>query len=86
MGSYSLLFKRSVAKDLRSIPKKDVQQILKRIEALSNEPRPRSCEKLADGERYRICQGAHRILYEIHDEVLAIVVGKVAKRSEAYDS
>jgi mRNA interferase RelE/StbE len=86
MASYSLLFKRSVAKDLRSIPKKDVQRILKRIEALSNEPRPRGCEKLADGERYRIRQGAYRILYEIHDEDLAIVVVKVAKRSNAYNS
>jgi mRNA interferase RelE/StbE len=86
MASYSLLFKRSVAKDLRSIPKKDVRRILKRIEALSEDPRPRGSEKLTDQERYRIRQGAYRILYEIHDKVLVIVVGKVAKRSHAYDS
>jgi len=84
MASYSLRFKRSVAKDLREIPNEDVQRILKRIESLAEDPRPRGCEKLTDQERYRIRQGRYRVLYEIQDDVLLVVVVKVAKRSEAY--
>ncbi len=47
MGNFEIIFKRSVAKDLRQIPKKDVAKILKRIEALRAEPRPTGVEKLS---------------------------------------
>ncbi len=70
MASYRLEFKRSVAKDLRGLPKEDVRRILKRIEALREDPRPPGCEKLSASERYRVRQGAYRVPYEIHDEPL----------------
>jgi len=84
MARYRLLFKRSITKDLRSIPKKDVSRILNRIEALADDPRPPGCEKLSARELYRIRQGNYRILYEIHDDVLVIVVVKVGSRSVVY--
>ncbi len=74
MGKYSLHFKQSVTKDLRAIPKKDVQRILKRIQSLEDDPRPPGSEKLVAQELYRIRQGRYRILYEIQDAVLIIVV------------
>jgi mRNA interferase RelE/StbE len=39
MASFKVIIKQSVAKDLRRIPKKEVESILKRIEALAVEPR-----------------------------------------------
>ena len=84
MARYRLLFKKSVAKDLRGIPKKDVKRVLKRIESLSDDPRPAGCEKLTDQERYRLRQGVYRILYEIQDDGPTVLVVKVAKRSEVY--
>ena len=84
MARYSLLFKKSVSKDLRSIPKQDVQRILKRIDMLVYDPRPSGSEKLSTQELYRIRQGRYRILYEIQDAVLIIVVVKIAKRSDVY--
>ena len=84
MARYRLLFKRSITKDLRSIPKKDVSRILNRIKALADDPRPPGCEKLSARELYRIRQGNYRILYEIHDDVLVIVVVKVGSRSAVY--
>ena len=84
MARYRLLFKRSITKDLRSIPKKDVSRTLNRIEALADDPRPPGCEKLSARELYRIRQGNYRILYEIHDDVLVIVVVKVGSRSAVY--
>ncbi len=84
MASYRLEFKRSVAKDLRGLPKVDVRRILDRIEALSADPRPPGCEKLSAAERYRIRQGAYRILYEIHDSQLVVLVVKVDHRREVY--
>ncbi len=84
MGGYSLLFKKSVAKDLRSIPKKDIERILKRIEALADDPRPKGCEKLTDQERYRLRQGPYRILYEVQDDARAVIVVKVGHRRDVY--
>jgi mRNA interferase RelE/StbE len=84
MGSYRLVFKQSVAKDLRPIPKADVARILKRIEALAEDPRPPGSEKLSDQERYRVRQGVYRIIYEIGNQELVVMVVKVGHRREVY--
>ena len=84
MASYSLQAKTSVATDLRSLSKKNVRRILKRIEALTGDPRPRGAEKLTDREHYRIRVGQYRVLYEIKDALLNILVIKIAQRDQAY--
>ena len=84
MASYSLRFKKSVAKDLRKIPNKDVARILKCIELLCENPRAEGCIKLSGQELYRKRQGLYRIIYEIKDSELIITVIKVAHRSDAY--
>ena len=84
MASYKILFKQSVARDLRSIPKKDVQRILQRIENLTDEPRPVGVEKLSGDEKYRIRQGNYRILYAIDDDVITVIIVKVVHRRNVY--
>jgi len=84
MERYRLLFKKSVARDLRAIPKKDVRQILKWIEMLAVNPRPNGCEKLTDQERYRVRQGSYRIIYEVQDDAFLVVVVKVGHRKNVY--
>jgi mRNA interferase RelE/StbE len=84
MESYRLLFKRSVSKDLRRLPKTDVQKIVARIAALAGDPRPAGCEKLSAQERYRIRIGRYRVVYEIRDRELVVLVVKVADRKDAY--
>jgi len=84
MASYELIFKKSVAKDLRPLPKPDVKLILQRIRALAEDARAHGCEKLSGQERYRVRQGIYRIIYEIEDHRLTVIVVKVAQRREAY--
>ncbi len=84
MAKYKLTFKKSVTKDLRSIPKKDLSRILKRIETLAEEPRGEGCIKLSVQERYRVRQGLYRIVYEIRDDVLVVHVVKVGHRGGVY--
>lgn len=72
MEEYRVLFRRSVRKDLDTIPKKDVARIMRRIETLTRDPRPPGCEKLSGQERYRIRQGNYRIVYSIQDEELTV--------------
>jgi len=84
MANYKLAFKNSVSKDLRSIPNKDVARILKRIEALQENPRPVGSEKLSGQERYRIRQGVYRIIYEVVDDHLVVTVVKIGHRKHVY--
>src|SRR5512138_2475412 len=63
MEKYKLVFKKSVSRDLLALPKRDIARILKCIQALAEEPRPPGCEKLSGLDRYRVRQGAYRIIY-----------------------
>ncbi len=54
MAEYRVLFRRSVSKDLRKIPKRDVRRIMDRIAGLASDPRPPGSEKLSGQERYRV--------------------------------
>jgi len=84
MALFEIFFKESVWKDLKKIPKKDVQRILKKIGSLGDDPRPSGCEKLTGEERYRIRQGRYRIVYSIQDIELTVWVVKVGHRSDVY--
>lgn len=84
MATYELRFKASVAKDLRGLPKSDIERILAKIEMLKADPRPPGSEKLSGDEKYRIRQGDYRILYSIDDEQIVIEVVKVGHRKDVY--
>lgn len=84
MAKYEIVFRRSVYKDLKPIPKVEVARILKRIDSLADDPRGPGCEKLSGQERYRVRQGVYRIVYEIEDDRLIVVVVKVGHRGEVY--
>ena len=84
MAKYSIVFKKSVAKDLRSIPNQDIKRILSRIDALAINPKGKGCIKLSGQECYRVRQGIYRIIYEIVEQRLVVTVVKVAHRSNVY--
>lgn len=86
MASFELQFKKSVAKDLRGIPRGDVKKFLQRIDALAENPRCEGCTKLSGQERYRVRQGVYRIIYEINDAEVVVLVVKVGHRSQVYRS
>lgn len=84
MAEYKIFFKKSVEKDFKLIPKKNLKKILDRIEALAEDPRPSGCEKLTGQQRYRLRQGRYRILYSIQDDELTVWVVKVGHRKDIY--
>ncbi len=86
MVKYKIEFKKSVLKELKSIPDKDIEKILKKIKSLSKNPRPSGCIKLSGQERYRIRQGNYRILYSIEDDILVIYIVKIGHRKQVYNS
>jgi len=80
MEPYKVVFKKSVAQDLKGIPKRDVKRILEAIQTLA----PAPGKKLSGQERYRLRQGKHRILYAIEDDKLIITVVRIGHRRDIY--
>jgi mRNA interferase RelE/StbE len=86
MAKYKILIKESAIKELENVPKKSLKQIIKRIESLSDNPRPKGSQKLSAQERYRIRQGDYRIIYSILDDQATVHVFKIGYRWEVYRS
>lgn len=85
MDAYEVTFKPSVEKDLRRLPREVVDRILKRIEALGENPRIRGVVKLSGAEAlYRLRVGGYRVIYEIDSAARAVVIHYVRHRREAY--
>jgi mRNA interferase RelE/StbE len=84
MGKYKVVFRKSVARDLRSIPNRDLHKILTAIESLSEDPRLSGVEKLSGQDRYRMRQCSSWIIYEINDDDVVVVVVKVGHRKDVY--
>ncbi len=84
MAKYRITIKKSAAKELEAIPKKDLQRIIKRIQSLAENPRPRGSKKLSGQEQYRIRQGDYRIVYSIKDKDLLVDIVKIGHRREIY--
>jgi mRNA interferase RelE/StbE len=85
MGSYSIIFKPSVEKDLRPLSKSLVGRVIEHIEGLRADPFPRQAIKLSGAERlYRIRVGNYRIVYEVDAMAEQIIIHYVRHRREAY--
>ena len=83
-GSYSVLIKKSAERELRKIPKADLQRITQRIKDLASIPRPSGSEKLAGQGSYRIRQGDYRVVYTVDDDHRLIEIIKIGHRREVY--
>jgi mRNA interferase RelE/StbE len=86
VASYSVFIKTSAAKELEAVEPRTVRaRIVSRIQGLARTPRPRSSQKLAgEAERYRIRQGAYRIVYSVDDERRIVEVVRIGHRREVY--
>ena len=84
MGRYRVVIRRSAEKEIARLPDRQRSRIVERILTLSDEPRPHGCQKLSGEEKFRIRQGDHRIVYEIDDDTVVVVIARVAHRSDVY--
>ncbi len=72
-------------RQIKKLPTAVQQQIIRRLEDLAVEPRPTGIVKLKGSESlYRVRLGDYRVVYEIQDAQLLILVVKVGHRSDVY--
>jgi mRNA interferase RelE/StbE len=83
--SYQVELAPAAVRQLKKLTRDIQQRIVQRLEELAQEPRPDGVVKLEGVESlYRIRLGDYRIVYQIQDEILLIMVVKIAHRREVY--
>ncbi|MBF0471954.1 MAG: type II toxin-antitoxin system RelE/ParE family toxin [Gammaproteobacteria bacterium] len=82
--NYTISIKRSAQKSLGKITSNDRALIIDKIRLLSENPRPAGSKKLTGREAWRIRIGNYRVIYEIHEGELLILVVAIGHRREIY--
>lgn len=83
--TYSIQILNKARKQIKALPKDIQAQVRAAIKALAHEPRPSRVKKLSGSKNlYRIRIRQYRVIYEIKDDVLLIVVVIVGHRREIY--
>ncbi len=84
---FSIEFRPAVLKSLKRFPKRDLVRIKKKIDELGhNLPDPNSTKMRGDNSFHKVRVGNYRIIYEIHDERLVILVVKIGHRKDVYEN
>lgn len=83
--SYRIEMRPAALKGLRRISPPDRTRVQGAIALLGQDPRPPASRKLRGRDGFRVRVGAYRIIYDIHDEVLLVVVVTVGHRRDVYD-
>jgi mRNA interferase RelE/StbE len=82
---YSVEFRPAVLKSLKRLPLKDLRRIKKKIDELAaNLPNPAATKMKGNNPFHKLRSGDYRIIYEIHDDRLVILVVKVGHRKDVY--
>ena len=72
-------------RQLRKLHPTARRRIQAAVELLADEPRPSGAKKLVGGDgEWRVRTGDFRIIYEIHDDVLLVLVIAVGHRRDIY--
>lgn len=82
--TYSIEILRVAQKQLAKIDRAQQQRIIDAIRLLAANPRPAGCKKLTGRSAWRIRIGVYRVIYEIHDGRLFVLVVTIGNRKDVY--
>lgn len=82
---YEIKYVPSAAKTIRKLDTLTAKRLLNAISQLAHDPRPPGCVQLKDGGgEFRIRVGDYRVIYDVHDEKLLVLVLRAGHRREVY--
>lgn len=83
--SYEITYARSALKSLRKLDRAAAHRILRAIDALAQDTRPQGCLQISGGDgELRIRVGDFRVVYDVQDEELIVLVLRFGHRREVY--
>ena len=82
---YSVEFKKSAAKTLRKLTQSVQKRIIDKVSEIENSlPPPVETKLKGNNPFHRIRVGDYRIIYEIQNDILVILVIKIGHRKDIY--
>lgn len=83
--AYQVIVKPSAAKAIRKLDRVTQRRIIRLLDYLAKHPRPEGVVKMQGEERmWRLRIGDHRLIYEVHDDRLVVLVLRVGHRRDVY--
>ena len=85
MEPFSIQWRNSTRKDIRSLPLQEVARVVEAVGELAKDPLPHGSHKLAGSERtYRLRVGDYRVVYEVFSDARIVEVQRVRHRKDVY--
>lgn len=81
---YELIFKRRARRSAARLPESVYRRMIRAIDELAEDPRPRNSRKLRGKEGWRIRVGDYRAIYEIDDEAREVLILDIGHRRNIY--
>jgi mRNA interferase RelE/StbE len=82
---YRIDFLPRARHELAKLPRIVGERIACAIDDLEYDPRPHGCKKLINRDAWRIRIGDYRVIYQIHDNRLLVLVVRIGHRRDIYD-
>ena len=83
MACYRVEFTATAEKQLKKLPKRERVRVAECIVGLAAEPRPAGSRRLQGYDAvYRVRVGTYRIIYEIYDQKVTVIVLKIGHRKD----
>lgn len=83
--TYRVEFTSSAAREVKKLPRPARERVLVAIETLAANPRPSGSTKLVgEGTAWRLRVGDYRIIYDVLDDVLTVVIVRTGHRRDVY--
>lgn len=84
---YGIRYTESAVRSLKDLPVRLQARVAARIAALAVNPRPPGSRKIKGEEHaYRIRIGDHRVVYDVLDDAIVVLILRIGHRKDVYRS
>lgn len=81
---YEIEFKKSAQKELAKLPKQAQARIMRAILSLTSGPRRGNVRPIVGTTAWRLRAGEYRVIHDITDKKLTVLVLKIGARKDIY--
>lgn len=82
---YAVSWEASASRELRKLPEDGRRRVVRLVGGLADDPRPHGCTKLSGCDTFwRVRSGNYRVVYEVDDGKLTVLVVAVGNRRYIY--
>ncbi len=82
--AYEIEFSTGARRAFDKLPASAQRRLAETVDELAEQPRPRGSTKLTGQDLHRVRYGDYRVIYQIQDAKLLVLVLKIGHRREVY--